>query len=214
MEQLRQSLEAKGYIQLAEVSFRGLFPFLRDALRSKNPFSTARQCASMVAAAATGVFGVLALQMDLLTVGQLTGWFLAGVLAVILLIPLHEAIHGLMLRRDGARDVRYGAVWRYLMFYAVAHGHVVRAPAFYGIALAPFAVISLACLAVFPFVPAVWQAFVLGTFFFHTLCCAGDFALCGYFYDYRHRQPLSFDDADAGISYFYALPEPHDAEKA
>ncbi len=31
----------------------------------------------------------------------------------------------------------------------------------------------------------------------------GDFGLCGYMHGFRHLKPLTFDDADARISYFY-----------
>jgi len=37
----------------------------------------------------------------------------------------------------------------------------------------------------------------------HTAGCSGDFALLSYFYSFWEKDPLTFDDVEAGVSYFY-----------
>lgn len=208
------SLQQKGYEPLAQYGFRELVIPLREGLQTRNAYVRSFWFFLLLGGLAIGVFGGLWLSAGTFSVGALTGWLLLGIPATFLLVPLHEIVHGLMFRRYGARDVRYGVIWRYLMFYAVAHAYIVQYREFRYIAMAPFAVISTACALVFPFVPPQWQALLLGLYGFHTLCCAGDFGLCAYFYKYKARRPVSFDDADNGISYFYALPAPSNMENA
>ncbi len=214
MESLMQALQEKGYEPLARYGFRELVIPLREGLQTKNIYIRLFWLFFLLGCAAAGGFAAWSIGSGALTFGAFSGWLLLGIPATFLLVPLHEMVHGLMFRWYGARDVRYGVIWRYLMFYAVAHAYVVHYRQFRYIAMAPFAVISVLCAAVFPFVPATWQALLLGLYCFHTLCCAGDFGLCAYFYKYRERKPVSFDDADNGISYFYALPEPSHEENA
>ncbi len=77
-----------------------------------------------------------------LSVGSFFIWFSLGIAGVILLIPIHELIHGLLFRLFGAKDVRYGVVWKKLMFYAVAHDFAVNYRQMLVIALGPFFVLS------------------------------------------------------------------------
>lgn len=214
MEALFHTLQEGGYKPLAQYSFRELVIPLREGLQTRNVYVRLFLLFFLLGCGAAGVFAGMSLGVGHLSFGAVCGWLLLGVPATFLLVPLHEMLHGLMFRWYGAKDVRYGVIWRYLMFYAVAHAHVVHYRQFRYIAMAPFAVISGLCAVVFPFVPAQWQALLLGLYCFHTLCCAGDFGLCAYFFKYRARNPVSFDDANNGVSYFYALPDPSDAENA
>lgn len=207
MQHIIQGLEAKGYIFLSKYGFRELVVPLREGLQTTNVFTRMMWFFSMLGFGWAGVaFGYLIGSGQMSSLAFL-GWLLAGIPATLLLVPLHELLHGLMFRWYGAKDVRYGVIWRYLMFYAVAHHFPVNFRQFRYIALAPFVVISLLCLGVYFWVPVEGKALIPGLYIFHTICCAGDFGLCAYFNKYKQRQPISFDDADSHISYFYALPE-------
>ncbi|WP_341834565.1 DUF3267 domain-containing protein [Chitinophaga pollutisoli] len=139
--------------------------------------------------------------------GEILGWLFLGVAAVILLIPFHELIHGLLFRYFGAKDVRYGVVWRKLMFYAVAHDFAVNYRQLLVIALGPYVVLSLGMVLAAVWLQGGWTVFFAGMYGFHTLCCVGDFGLCGYMHQFRQRGPVTFDDADARISYFYVTSQ-------
>lgn len=207
MQHIIQGLEAKGYIFLSRYGFRELVVPLREGLQTTNVFTRMMWLFSMLGFGWAGVmFGYLVGSGQMGTLAFI-GWLLAGIPATLLLVPLHELLHGLMFRWYGAKDVRYGVIWRYLMFYAVAHHFPVNFRQFRYIALAPFVVISLLCLGVYFWVPVEGKALIPGLYIFHTICCAGDFGLCAYFNKYKQRQPISFDDANSHISYFYALPD-------
>lgn len=203
-DKLVESLREQGYTEYARFSFSELAVPLQQGLRSGNIYATIFFIFILLGFGGIGAFIAHFLLTDRLTGGQIAGWMLAGIPATLLLVPLHELIHGWMFRWYGAKDVRYGVIWKKLMFYAVAHAFAVNYRQFRYIALAPFAVISLLLIAAFLMVSAPWKALLLGVLVFHSLCCAGDFGLCAYFYRFRGRQPLSFDDADQDMTYFYA----------
>lgn len=205
MEELIRSLEAKGYSQFARYGFRELILPLREGLQARNIYQRLLMLFFFLGCVTAGAGAAYWIATDQLTALSFFGWLLLGIPATFLLVPLHEMIHGWMFRWYGARDVRYGVIWRYLMFYAVAHAFVINYRQFRYIAMAPFVIISGLTAAVFCFVPVEGKALLLGLYTFHTLCCAGDFGLCGYFYIYRRQNPVSFDDANTGTSYFYAI---------
>jgi hypothetical protein len=83
---------------------------------------------------------------------------LIGLLLLILVLPLHEWLHGLAIRRYGHRP-RYGFRWTVL--FATADGALFRRNEFILVALAPLIGISLLGLVILPFLPsdlALWIA--------------------------------------------------------
>ncbi len=207
MDRLMESLREQGYTEYARFSFSEMLVPLQQGLKSGNVYAVTFFIFILLGFGGIGAFIAHVLLTGSLSGQRLTDWLLRGIPATLLLVPLHELIHGWMFRWYGAKDVRYGVVWKKLMFYAVAHGFAVNYKQFRVIALAPFVVISLLLTAAFLLVSSVsLKALLLGILVFHTLCCAGDFGLCAYFCRLRHRQPLSFDDADQNITYFYTLP--------
>lgn len=207
MQNIIHSLEAKGYVFLSKYSFRELVIPLREGLQTSSIFTLMMWYLIILGGIWAGVNYAFLHETSQMKLSTFLGWMAAGIPATFLLVPLHEMIHGWMFRWYGAKDVRYGVIWRYLMFYAVAHQFPVNYQQFRYIALAPFVVITLLCAGAYIWMPAEGKALIPGLYIFHTICCAGDFGLCAYFYKYRERQPVSFDDADSHTSWFYALPE-------
>lgn len=132
----------------------------------------------------------------------LTSW--GGAFVVfLLLLPLHEALHGLVYRLCGATDVRYGILWRQAAAYATAHNFVADARQFTWIALTTFLIINGGLLLAAALLPE-WRPLLLGALFWHTTGTAGDFALLNYFRLHRDREIYTYDDAETKTSYFYA----------
>ncbi|MGE7777623.1 DUF3267 domain-containing protein [Chitinophaga sp. NPDC101104] len=199
---LRDELQARGYTELAAFRISELLVPVKDGMRRGSLFYWLLMAASVLGGISIVAAYILSREAGELTRGQFSGRLTLGIAAVFLLIPIHELIHGLLFRLFGARDVRYGVVWKKLMFYAVAHNFAVNYRQFLVIALGPFVVLS-AAMGVAAWLAPDWRAFFLGMYVFHTICCMGDFGLCGYMHRFRKQQPLTFDDADARISYFY-----------
>ena len=128
-----------------------------------------------------------------------------GVLLAFAFMPLHEALHGVVYKLFGARDVRYRVLWRKAIAYAIAHRFVADGRAFFWVAIAPSLVINPALLAYAYMAPAKWRLTILSALLVHIAFTSGDFALINFFYVHRRRQPVTYDDVDEGMSYFYVV---------
>lgn len=127
----------------------------------------------------------------------------AGVLALFLILPIHEFIHGLAFRRVGAPKVGYGYSLKSMMIYAYCQKFptTMREVAF--VAVMPFVVITSALIVawfVWPAYGVFWAMLLL----MHTSGCIGDFVLINYYVKNRHRIVYTYDDIDGDrMTYFF-----------
>lgn len=148
-----------------------------------------------------------------------TGWADAlmmwglGLAGFLLLLPVHEALHGLAYRLLGATDIRYGINWRKLYAYALAHRFVANTRQFTWVALTPFLVINTFLLFLAALIPE-YRAVLLTVLVWHTMGTSGDFALLNYFRLHGSRMLYTYDDADIKTSYFYGDRAPSADELA
>lgn len=200
---IHSTLLGQGYVQTAQFGFNELIGAVRQGFAERNIYTASyRGLLLLFFVFPLGLSTYYSYQ-GLLSFGTASLGFLGGLAITFLLVPLHELIHGMLFRYYGARQVRYGMVPRYLMFYAVAHLFIANYRQYRWIGLAPCVLISAACLLSLIWLAPVGQLVALGTLFFHTFCCAGDFGLCSYMYSYRHRDILTFDDAEGKTTWFY-----------
>jgi hypothetical protein len=131
---------------------------------------------------------------------------LAFVTLFVVILPLHEAVHALAYRMVGARDIRWDYSPRMLAVWVIAHRFVANARAFTFVALAPFVLINAALIAG----AIVWPAFAVFLLFvllWHLHGSSGDWALLNFVWLHRDRGFWTWDDADAGRSWFYGRAE-------
>lgn len=70
------------------------------------------------------------------------------IIGMLVVIALHEFAHGVAMKTFGA-PVKYGFLWKGLMFYATSPGHAFQRNRYIVIILAPFVSLSiLACLGI------------------------------------------------------------------
>jgi len=138
---------------------------------------------------------------------QMLNYCLMGIGLVILLIPIHEIIHGTAYKIVGAPSVQYGVVWKQAVFYAMADRHVIGFSAFRLVALAPFVIISTVLLVSTFTLPGFWPYTTFTMLLFHTLFCGGDFALLSFFQEHRDVEMLTYDERSTGMTFFYAKPK-------
>jgi hypothetical protein len=106
----------------------------------------------------------------------------------------------------GARDIRWDYSPRMLAVWVIAHRFVANARAFTFVALAPFVLINAALIAG----AIVWPAFAVFLLFvllWHLHGSSGDWALLNFVWLHRDRGFWTWDDADAGRSWFYGRAE-------
>lgn len=201
-------LEKHGFTLQDRLEHHELVPFVQAWLKKRTFFSILYLAFNGLAVAFLGLaFGVNA-GTDAISWGDGFGHFSYGVAIGFMLIPIHEYIHVLAYRSQGATNTSYDVNWKKFYFMAVADQFVASRREFQIVALAPFAVISTALFIAFFLVSPVWQFTVLGVFFTHTACCGGDFSLLSYFSFYKNREVVTIDDATNKVSYFFVKNEP------
>lgn len=127
----------------------------------------------------------------------------AGVLALFLLLPIHEFIHGLAFKRIGAPSVGYGYSLKSMMVYAYCQKFptTMREVAF--VAVMPFVFITAGLITawiVWPMYGVFWAMLLL----MHTSGCIGDFVLINYYIKSRHRKIYTYDDIESErMTYFF-----------
>jgi hypothetical protein len=125
-----------------------------------------------------------------------------AVLCFIVLLPLHEGIHGAVYQICGAQDVRFGGSLKQFYAYAVAHKFVVGQRAFAWVAVTPFLIINALLVAAAVMFPA-HSFFLIAVLLFHTAGTSGDFAMLNFLWRHRRDEVYTYDDADEHRSFFY-----------
>lgn len=139
-----------------------------------------------------------------LSLFQLFSLWGVSFLLTLLLIPIHELLHGVAFKILGAKHLTFGVNWNYLMFYVTSDGMVLSKSQFYFLALVPFCVIS-GLLSLFLFSSsAVIQWTTANVLFAHATCCIGDFSLMSFFYvETKGKNAFTYDNVEKMTSYFY-----------
>lgn len=129
-------------------------------------------------------------------------FFLALAALFVVILPIHEFLHAAAYRLSGARDIRWDYSLRMAAVWVTAHRFVATAKPFVFVALAPFVVINALLIAGAMLFPkaAVFLLFVL---LWHLHGSIGDWSLLNFIWLNRERGFWTFDDAEAGKSYFY-----------
>lgn len=140
----------------------------------------------------------------LITAGKIVQFSTLGLaLALTVLVPVHEGIHGLAYKMAGAPRVQFGSDIRKFIFFAMADHFVVGRRQFHLVALAPFAAINFFSLLGIFFAPLTYQWLLMGVLLMHTGACAGDFAMLSFFRRHRQEEIYTYDDVAGGMSYFF-----------
>jgi hypothetical protein len=129
---------------------------------------------------------------------------LALVALFIVILPLHELLHAAAYRLAGARDVRWEYSARMAAVWVIAHHFVAETRAFLFVALAPFVVLNALLIALAIVFPQ-YAVFLLFVLLWHLHGSIGDWSLMNVVWLHRDRGFWTYDDAEAGRSFFYRL---------
>lgn len=121
----------------------------------------------------------------------------------VLILPLHELIHGIVFKLLKAPKVGFGWTWKGMMAYAYAQKFVINLQELIWVAIMPFTIITSLLIVLLLVFPHYFFAIVL-LLLIHTFGCVGDFILIKYAIKNKHREIYTFDDIDEKQeSYFY-----------
>lgn len=120
------------------------------------------------------------------------------------LVVIHETLHALAYLLFGARKISFGSDLRKFIFYALADKQVVAPGAFRMVALMPFVVVKVLCLAaIIIFYGQNIVYFPMTVMCLHSLFCAGDMAMLAFYRINRDKEIYNYDDKSKGKTYFY-----------
>ena len=182
-----------------------IMPFVENQIKSKTATIRLYFALNILLAATVLLIATLNIWQNRIGFWEVLEYFGMGSLLVfIVLIPIHEGLHGLAYKITGAPKISFGANWRMFYFYAVADQFVANKKSFIFIALLPFAIISILIVPFLFFVALAIKWILLGVLFMHTAACVGDFAMLSFYEQNRHaKELLTYDDVSQKRSYFY-----------
>jgi len=129
--------------------------------------------------------------------------FLGFILYPILLVPVHEGIHGLVYLLEGAAKIKFGADLKQYIFYVTADNFVLGKNSFYRLAFTPFIFLSLALAAASIYIQPPYSWGFSLCLLAHGTMCIGDFALASLFAEYPEKEIYTYDQASEKTSFFY-----------
>jgi hypothetical protein len=198
-----EELSSNGYVLLDSLAHKEIVPFVQRYMKEKTFFSGAYVLANVLVLAVSGCLLGFELGESNSNFSDRLLQFSIGLGLAFALLPLHEYIHVLAYKSQGAADTSYGANLKKFYFVALANGFVASKKEFTIVALAPFLAISSASLVLMVFANTEWTIIVAGMLTAHTAMCSGDFALLSYFDYHRNKDVVTYDDVPNGISYFF-----------
>lgn len=192
------------FTQLEMLPYAEMIPFVQREFKYPTPLVRLYIVLNVLIVGIMLVLGYLQISSSKINIGDLFSSVSLGLAAsMTILIPIHEAIHGLAYKMVGAPSVSYGGNWRKLYFYAVADRFVIGRKHFRMVAIAPFLVISLLSIIALFFVSISMQWFLWGLLLLHTGACAGDFGMLAFYQRHPEGELLTFDDVAAQKAYFF-----------
>lgn len=198
-----EELIANGYTELESLEHKAMVPFIRKYLNKRTGFSRFYYLSNILLLG----FSIYLFLKDFNTVEYdfvtRFNYFSIGIALAFALIPIHEFIHVLAYRSQGAKQTSYAVNLKKFYFMALADKFVANKKEFQIVALAPFVVISTFLLMPIPFVEMNGLLTLVGILLAHTAMCSGDFGLLSYFAYNKKSVVVTFDDTTNGMSYFY-----------
>ncbi len=199
-----ETLEQEDRYQLIDtISYKAVVPFVLKQIKRTSPLSVLYLIFNI-----TLILLFIYMIINSINTGNIRwnealkniGW--GTLISFTIVIPVHEAIHGLAYKIVGAKKIKVGAKLEQLIFYITADHFVVDKNKFTWIALSPFFIINFIYLAGIYFSQTPGDYLFMICLIFHSMNCIGDIALLNYFQSFKN-EVYTFDDTSKEVSYFY-----------
>ncbi len=198
-----EELTENGYVMLDKLEHKELVPFVRTYMRKRTKYSVFYYISNFLVFGLVGYFFVKGYSLADYSIGSRFTYFSYGLAIALALLPLHEYIHVLAYKSQGATNTSYDANLKKFYFMALADKFVANKKEFEVVALAPFVVITTILTILLFLANTNWTLTVSSILFAHTAMCSGDFGLLSYFEFNKMKQTVTYDDVENKISYFY-----------
>jgi len=201
---LTELQDPEKYLLIRTIAHQDMLPFIQEQFQKRNfiiHLFVLFNLALLTAASSMSIHQVLAEEYPF---WKMLIWSLVGaILGSTLIIPVHEAIHGLTYYFLGAKKVKYGWNPKQFYFFAVADRFIVNKVDIWPLALAPFFLITGLGIFGIYHVQGAWQWLLWGFVCMHSLNCIGDFGILSFFWDFRKHSIYTFDLVKDSVSFIY-----------
>lgn len=198
-----QELSDNGYVLIDSLGHNELVPFIQIYMKKRTKYSILYYLCNIFVFGLAGYYFTEGYNLPEYSFGSRFTHFSIGLAIALALIPLHEYIHVLAYKSQGATKTSYDANLKKFYFMALADKFVANKKEFEVVALAPFLTITTILTALFFITNSNWTLTIIGTLLAHTAMCSGDFGLLSYFEYNKNRQVVTYDDVENKVSYFY-----------
>jgi hypothetical protein len=203
MELKPEELKEHGFMLLDSLDHQQLIPFVQKYLKKNTSIAWIYTCINVFFLSSILYWIWKCVYIENIKFVDCFSYLSFGIFFFLFLIPIHEYIHVLAYKSQGAQHTSYDANWKKFYFMALADKFVANKQEFRIVALAPFVVINTTLILVWPWVEGLWSFTILGTLLMHTAACSGDFGILSYFYFHKDKDIITYDDVGNKISYFY-----------
>ncbi|WP_435354944.1 DUF3267 domain-containing protein [Emticicia sp. SJ17W-69] len=202
-----EELEDNGYILLDSLGHQELVPFIQTYIKKSTKYSITYYLCNFFVFILAGYAFMEGFDKPSYNIENRLTHFCYGLGIAFVLLPIHEYIHVLAYKSQGATNTSYSANIKKFYFMALADKFVANKKEFEIIALSPFVIITSILSILLCLVNATWTLTIIGILLAHTSMCSGDFGLLSFFEFYKNKEPVTYDDVENGISYFYQKVE-------
>ena len=196
-------LTKNGYVLLDKLGHKELVPFIRTYMKKRTKYSVFYYISNLIVFGLVGYFFVQGYNLQNYSFGNRFTHFSYGIAIAFALIPLHEYIHVLAYKSQGAKNTSYDANLKKFYFMALADKFVANKKEFEIVALAPFIIITITLIVCLLLANTNWTLTISSVLLAHTAMCSGDFGLLSYIEFNKEKQIVTYDDIENKISYFY-----------
>ncbi len=198
-----EELSENGYVLIDSLGHKELVPFIQTYMKKRTRYSVIYYLCNIIVFGLAGYYFIEGYRLPEYSFGSRFTYFSYGLAFALVLLPLHEYIHVLAYKSQGATQTSYDANLKKFYFMALADKFVVNKKEFEVVALAPFLIITAILTVLFFITNSNWTLTIIGTLLAHTAMCSGDFGLLSYFEFHKNRQVVTYDDVENKISYFF-----------
>lgn len=198
-----EDLTHQGFVLLDKLDHKELVSFIQTYIKKKTKISLFYTLCNLLIAGALVFLFWWNYGNSSFSIGLGITHVAYGLALAFALIPVHEFIHVLAYKWQGADNTSYDVNWKKFYFMAIADRFVANNGEFRIVALAPFVVISTVLIIGAIFANPQWTFTLMGTLLAHTAFSSGDFGLLSYFEFHSDKIVVTFDEKENAISYFY-----------
>lgn len=198
-----EALESNGYVLMEKLEHMELIPFVRLYMGKRTRFAILYTICNLLVFAATAYYLIHNYKASVFSMEEGLIRLFYGFGVAFLLLPVHEFVHVLAYKSQGALHTSYDANLKKFYFLAVADKFVANKREFRIVALAPIVLISTFLIILSFFTGPLWTLTVLGALLVHTAFCSGDFGMLCYFDFHENKDIVTYDDRAEKVSFFY-----------